>query len=109
MRSRVGSRDKRISVQRAIEVADSAGGSTVTWGIVDTFWASILPGDGREFWEQKRLLPTLSHVVTIRYRTGLTPAMRVVWGTRVFAILVVRDPDERGTALELLCEEEVAT
>jgi SPP1 family predicted phage head-tail adaptor len=91
------------------DVADGAGGATSSWQPVATLWANVQPGVGREFWEQKKLTPALSHIVELRYYSGLTPAMRFVYGTRVFKILAAIDPDETQTTLQCFCEEEVTT
>ena len=44
-----------------------------------------------------------------RSQIGVTTAMRVKAGARVFKILAVEDQGPRGRFLELLCEEGVAT
>lgn len=108
MRHSVGSRDKRINLQSQIDVADGAGGATSSWALVATLWANVQPGEGREFWEQKKLTPTLSHVIELRYYASITPSMRFVYDSRIFKILAVVDPDETQTTLQCYCEEEVA-
>jgi SPP1 family predicted phage head-tail adaptor len=101
-----GERNRRVTIQeRQVTHADGAGGSLVSWTPFATVWANILPGSGREFWEQKKLTPSLSHLVNIRYLPGVTPAMRIVYGQRVLAITSVRDVGERAIEQELACEE----
>ena len=102
-------RDQRVTVQRQVNVADGAGGSTSTWEVVCVLWASVVAGAGREFWEQKQVRPQLSHVVNIRYRGTVTPAMRVLHGVHVLVVAYVADPNGRRTEENLYCEEEVAT
>ena len=96
-------------MQSQVDVADGAGGATSTWSLVATLWANVQPGNGREFWEQKKVTPTLSHLIELRYYAGVTPTMRFVYGERVFKILAAIDPDESRTTLVCYCEEEVAT
>ncbi len=104
-----GERHRRITIQERATETDGAGGSVVSWRPFATVWASVLPGSGREYWEQKRLTPSLSHVVNIRTIAGVTPKMRILYGERVLAITSVRDIGERNVETELLCEEIVAT
>lgn len=106
----VGSRDKRVTLQQSVSVADSAGGSTTTWTPVSVIWAAVTPGSGKEFWAQRAEMPTLTHTVSVRYKKGaITPAMRLVYGTRVFTILAVVDIDEIHRDVLLYCEETVLT
>jgi SPP1 family predicted phage head-tail adaptor len=44
-------------------------------------------------------------IVVIRYRTGVTAAMRVVWRSRTFDILGIVNKDERRHFLTLDCQE----
>lgn len=105
----VGARNKRVRLQRRQETSDGSGGSTTAWVDVDVLWARVSPGSGREFWQQKHLSPELSHIVNIRYRSGLLPTMRFLDGARAFRIVSVRDPEERHIELDVMCEEYVPT
>jgi head-tail adaptor len=53
--------------------------------------------------------PELSHVVTMRYRPGVTAKLRGVYGAgdtaRVFRIVTVTDPEQKHEQLVLYCEE----
>ena len=95
----------RITIQSPVEHGDKQGGSDSSFVDVTKTFARITPGAGREFYAQQALRPTLSHQITIRYRAGITPTMRVLFGTRVFDVRAVRDPEERHVWLELTCEE----
>jgi len=63
------------------------------------------PSGGGEAVDSGRLAGRVSHEVTLRYRAGVTPAMRFRNGTRVFHILAAIDEDERRRWLRCLCEE----
>ena len=47
----------------------------------------------------------ITHRVTLRWRAGVTAAMRWREGDRVLDIRTVFDPDERRRALVCLCQE----
>jgi SPP1 family predicted phage head-tail adaptor len=43
--------------------------------------------------------------VTIRYRSDVSVAQRIVWGSRTLEIGSIQDPDGRRRSLDLLCAE----
>ena len=86
-------------------MSDGAGGFTETWMEVATVWAAVQPNGGSEAVESGRLAGRVSHTVSLRYREGVTPAMRFRMGTRVFHILAAIDEDERRRWLRCFCEE----
>lgn len=100
----------RISLQTAHDVHDDAGGVTRSWEEVGMLWAEILPvssGRGeRVFAEQ--LTAGITHRITIRYRSGVTAAQRIVYQGRSFNIRSVVNVGEAGVILEIQAEEGVA-
>ncbi|RMD64396.1 MAG: head-tail adaptor protein [Alphaproteobacteria bacterium] len=105
----VGTLRRRVVIQSAVTAHDGGGGRTLVWRDVATVWGRIAPLGGREPVQAMRLEGRLGHRITIRYRSGITPDMRVRLGTRVLNIRAVIDPDERRRRLVLICEEGVAT
>lgn len=103
----------RLVLQQRSSQADGGGGQAGgPWAApvtVATVWGSIEPLSGGERLRAMRLEGHLTHRVVIRYRAGVTSDMRIAFGARVFNIRAVVDIDERRRALELLCEEGVAT
>lgn len=97
--------NKRVKIQSAGRTSDGAGGATVAWTDVATVWAAVEPLTGKEPYIAQQLQGQVTHKVTVRYRTGITPAQRVLYGTRVFDVEAVVDPKERHSVLILACEE----
>lgn len=97
----------RVAVQAKTRGAsDGAGGSvSETWATSFSCWAKIDPKAGREIVAADQVVHRLTHVITIRYRTGVTTAMRVVYESRTLAILAMREILENGRFIELNCEE----
>lgn len=100
---------QRVAIQQESITRDTFGAETITWAAVATVWAAVLPGSSGE-----RYIATaditqaeISHTVRIRYRAGLGPTLRVLWGSRVLQILSVVDPTGRQAELVLLCREIV--
>lgn len=102
---------KRIAIEEEVQTPDGAGGFTSAWQEVATVWAEIRPwGIGRvdERFVSMQMEDRRYHRITIRYREGITPAMRVVFGMRVFNIISVVDPDAQQERLEIYAAEGVA-
>jgi SPP1 family predicted phage head-tail adaptor len=95
----------RLVLEETQRVSDGAGGFTEDWVTVAAVWAAIRPSGGGESVEAGRLAGRMTHDVTIRYRAGVTPAMRFRQGNRLFQILAAIDEDERKRMLRCLCEE----
>ncbi len=102
----IGKMRHRLMIERRETVPDGAGGTVVTWMSGETVWAAIEPVAGVEVLRQDRLSGTLTHRVTVRYRSDIAPEMRFRSGDRIFEISVVRDIDERHRWLDCICEEK---
>lgn len=102
----------RIVIEEAVPNPDGGGGSSDVWTdaqVVARAWARIEPLRGREMLAAMKLESRITHRVTLRYRPGVTAAMRVCFKDRHFNIRAVINLEERNETLELLCEEGVAT
>ena len=99
----------RVILQSSAATADGGGGAATAWSDVATLWASIEPLKGAERLSAQQLESPVSHRVRLRMRVGVTTAMRLKFGARVFNIRAVINRGERNRLLELLCEEGVAT
>lgn len=103
----IGELRHRVTIERKTRGAsDVAGGyMSETWSTLCTVWAKIEPKAGRETIGADQIVHRVSHVVTIRARSGITPAMRIGYDSRTMAILEMREFLENGRWLELICEE----
>jgi SPP1 family predicted phage head-tail adaptor len=96
-----------ITIQQPTETHDGNLELVLTWSTFTQCWAEILPLNGREYWTAKQVLPEITGKIRIRYITGITPKMRILFGTRYFNINAVLNPDERNIELILLVTEVV--
>jgi SPP1 family predicted phage head-tail adaptor len=97
----------RVTIQRPVEgSADALGGKPVTWSSVVTVSATILPENGREFYRAQQVIAELTHVVKIRYRSGIDQTLRLKLGKRILKIASVVNVDEAGRELMLHCVEQ---
>lgn len=95
----------RVRLEHYTQTANAVGDPVKSWAAVTEIWARVEPLSGRELeWAQQQHAQAAIRV-TMRYRAGLDPTYRVLFGTRTFEVLAVLNPDERNEQLELACRE----
>lgn len=98
----------RVTIQEQAPEQDAYGERRSTWIDSATVWASVEPLRGREYLEARQEQAEISHRVAMRFRPGLSPAMRLKLDSgRVLVIESVVNPLERRERLELMCRELV--
>ena len=96
-----------ITFQSPINTNDGMGGVTVSWEDEFNAWAEIDPPKGREYFAAGEKQTEITTRVRVRYRSGIVGSWRVKFGTRIFDINSIIDPDERHRELILMCVESV--
>lgn len=96
---------KRLTLQQRTTTPDSYGQPSTTWTDFATVWGEIVPTSGSEALSADALQYAETHQVTIRYRAGVTPKMRIKYGVRFFDIQSVLDENERHRVMNLSCIE----
>lgn len=102
---KAGDLPHRVEIQSFTETRDAYGGVTKTPVTDATVWARVSPLSGREYWQAAQVQSETTHEIEIRYRTRPEAKQRVLWGSRVFEILSVINPEERNVKLLLMCKE----
>lgn len=95
----------RLSLQQEVQTADGAGGYIRTWQTLADLWAEFQAVTGKEILIAGKLQSEVSHKITIRYRTGVTAGMRLVYDSRIFDIKAVVNKQENDEVLELWVSE----
>ena len=95
----------RVELQTATEGRSSSGAVTRTWATTATVYAEIRDLAGREYFDAATVQSEVTTKIRIRYRSGLTPGMRVVWGSHIYDIESVVDPEGRQRELLLMGKE----
>lgn len=98
-----GAFDQRVTLQAKDVTRTGTGGEVVSWVDVVTVWARVEPIRGNEFFSAAQMQDATDHRVTIYYRSGVTRAMRVLWGDQPLDIVSVIDVNGRRENLELMC------
>lgn len=105
MRPAIGRLRRRLTLEAANRTPDGGGGAIETWAVIAQVWGDIRTKGGGEAVDADALSGHISHEITLRYRTGVVPAMRLASGSRRFEIVAVIDIDERNRWLKCLCVE----
>lgn len=107
---RAGKLRHRVTIQSLVAGSPQqtpSGEPDVSWTDVATVWASVEPLRGRELFAAQEHHSRVEVRIRMRYRSGITAAMRVFWDSRYYNIVVVLDAEERHRELELMCEQGV--
>ncbi len=76
----------RVLIQRQVTTKDEDGVQTTTWVEVAMVWASVEPLSAREFIQSGQTQSAVTARVTMRYRDGLLPSMRLIHRGEIFNI-----------------------
>ena len=116
---RAGRLRHRVTVQRKVKVRTGSGEATHTWENVAVDIAALVEDvGGGEALRGDQVSSQVSTRITIRYRTGLRPTMRVVQSVdnesgaqarRMFNILFVNNYGGRNKEIQLMCDHTDAT
>jgi SPP1 family predicted phage head-tail adaptor len=105
---KAGTLNHRVVIEQPVDSQDASGKVTRTWAKVCEVWANVRPVTGSEAFRAQAVSATYSSVVEIRYRSGITPKMRVVYGERTLNIESVENVEEANRQLNLKCTEKVS-
>lgn len=74
-----GQLDQRVTIQSFTQAGDGGGGGPKTWTTIATVWAKVTPMGGKERLQAAQLESPANYHVTIRRRTDITAAKRILW------------------------------
>jgi SPP1 family predicted phage head-tail adaptor len=76
----------QVWIDRPVQTRDENGGFINGWEHITAqpVWAAVEPLSVREFIAAQATQSTISARITIRYRAGLTPDMRIVHGADIY-------------------------
>jgi len=113
---KIGRMRHSVVLQRFTTVRASDGGELKSWEDVATVAADIAFGTGRELFAARAIDAELTHMVTIRYYRGITPAWRIRFDdqlegglSRYFDIHGIEAVGTKRRYQRLQCSELVGT
>jgi SPP1 family predicted phage head-tail adaptor len=89
----IGELTRRLVLQQPVGTPDGAGGVTRAYAPVTTLWASVEPISARGVVVAGAPGATVTHRISIRWRSDVTTRYRLVDGARVYRIVSMRDQD----------------
>lgn len=100
-----GDLDKYVNLQCKTVARADDGAEIVTYTTIASMWVTIDPLTGKEYWGAQQTVSEVTHNIIGRYRTGLRPDMRIIYGNRVFNILDYQDPKSAHEKIVYRCKE----
>ena len=91
-------------MQQATEARNRLGESILSFSTFAEVWASVQGVSAREFLLAGQQQVEVSHRVKMRYLTGLSPQMRLLWRGRTLEIISILEHENRSVH-ELICQE----
>ena len=97
-----GEMDHRVAVQKYTQTRGAQGGFIESWATENTMWAKLNPIGAQERIDADQTQNVRTHRVTMNYYSpGITGKDRLLFtdpdaGTRIFNIVSVVNPGERG-------------
>ena len=103
--------NRPLVLENPVEVADGAGGLTVSWVPLGVLWGEVKPSSGREIGGEEVLIAAVGFRITVRGAVVGSPRrprpeQRFRDGARVFVILAVTERDLSGAFLTCFAREE---
>lgn len=96
-----------IIIQVPQRSRDTVGGAVDTFVTWATVWAAIEPLSGKRYMEGKQLNAEVDGVVRIRYRAGVLPTMRILFGSKILQIVSIINPREKNEELQIMYRESL--
>lgn len=107
----LGDLNSRVVIQTRSATINDRGAEVLAWTTLATVHAHVRAIAGTERESDQHVIATLTHEVTIMYRSDVTPLHRLSWTksgvTRILAIQDINDYEDRGRWLVLRCMEVV--
>ena len=96
-----------VVLQKQVSTGPNAQGApTNTWTVqYSGVRAEIRPLRGDQYFAAQQMASVVDVKVRIRYHSAVRPGWRVVWGSRVFIVVSVIDPEMRKIYLDLMSKE----
>jgi SPP1 family predicted phage head-tail adaptor len=110
MPPQAGRLNHRIQIQQRDSTQGSSGQPATTWTTLCTVWARIVSIGGAESYRGQQLAPEITHLVTLRWRDGITSLHRVLTDDGHYLDILFPNYAERhrDDTLTLHCKERVA-
>jgi SPP1 family predicted phage head-tail adaptor len=105
---RSGTLNKKISIRKMSPSTgsdrDSFGAQSFTWTTyLNDRWASVRPLSMNELFRADQVQAQIDTEVIMRYATGISPDMLVIYGSKEYNIHSIIDTGDQHREMRLLC------
>ena len=110
--SPVGKLRNKITIQNTDLSGDTFGGYSTARSTYITAFAQIKPKSARQIFSDttgERIQNPQEFEFTLRYRSGITTAMRILFGSRTFNIKSIENDNEYDKFIKIIATENVGT
>jgi len=102
---RAGIMRHRITIQEQQRAPNAIGEMVTTWADWQTVWGSIEPNTGKRYYEALQANAEVDGIIRTRYLKGVSPTMRIIYGSRVLSIVSILNVQERRKELRIYYRE----
>jgi SPP1 family predicted phage head-tail adaptor len=94
-------------IQTNTPAQDSSGSWADSWAddTNGSMWAAVEPLSGRELFLAQQVNSDVTHKITMRYKSGLSPQKRIRFAQRFFNIITVMNIGEIGYQMQVMAKE----
>ena len=78
-----------ITLQGQGTSRDAGGGISSGFSTIASVYANVVPKSGKEVYKQGKLIGSVTHEITIRYRTDITNASRISFNNKLFQKITI--------------------
>ena len=106
----LGNKRHLLTLETRTETPDSFGEPALSYTELAQAWGSIESVSARERFDSQQVKADVSHRIKIRHAAtyaSLSPADRIVYGTRTFDIISAVDKDGMSREIEILALERL--
>ena len=93
-----------IQAKTPATATDAYGGTTYTWATFATVWAAIMPLRGRDLVAAQAAQNETTVRFNIRWITGLTESMRIIYNGKNYDITALIDIDEKHVEYDIMAK-----
>ena len=110
--SRIGKLRNKITIQNTDLTTDNIGGYTTARSSYVTAFAKVTPKSGKQVWSDKsgrQIDNPHTFEFQIRYRSGISPKMRILMVSRTFDIVKINNENDYNNYINIEAIENVGT
>ncbi len=101
---KAGKLDRRVQIKVKTSTRDSFGAEILTYSVLATVWAEVVPVSGREYFAAAQFIPEASLKIRIRFREDFDETAKIFYDGIDYDILYIAEVG-RADGLEVLVKK----